>query len=184
MPILSSRQNQDNKSEERPDEGVPQPPPFERQIQIAPLQLIGIPLLALLPLLALFGVFGESRATEAASNEEIAIEVDYVSRFRYKMVESMTVEVTNLSHQAPATITVAFERDYIVHFSAVTFAPTIKQIMADTYRVELTGVRSGQTQVIDVELQGEHYGRETGNISAAMSGNQPVTVSVSTTVFP
>ena len=95
------RQDQEATSQGSPDIEVPQPPPFHPRPQFAPLQLIGIPLLALLPILALIGIFGESMSSVQASNAEIALQVDYVSRLRYRMQDALTVAVTNLSQQSP-----------------------------------------------------------------------------------
>jgi hypothetical protein len=184
MPKQSTQQNRNGKPEERPDEGVPQPPPFERKLQIAPLQRIGIPLLALLPLLALFGVFGEGMTSKQASNEEVAIQVDYVSRYRYRMQDTMTVAVTNLSKQPEATLIVTFDRDYLEHFSDISFVPDIKQVTDVAYEVELAGMKSGETRLVNVEMKGEHYWTQDGTVSASLSGGQPVSVAVSTTIFP
>lgn len=184
MAKQQREQKQTDQQEKRPDEGVPQPPPFERKLEIARLQLIGIPLLALLPILAIFGVFGESRASAAASNAEIEIVVDYPSRYRYHMTRSMSVVVTNLSQQSPTTITVALDRSYLDQFAQVSSIPSIQKIMADAYIVELSEVETGETHVVDVEMQAEGYWNHRGTISASVAGGEPVTVSVSTTIFP
>lgn len=162
----------------------PQPPPFQRKLQIAPLQMVVIPLLLLIPLLALFGLFGENHASAQGNNQELNVRVDYVSRYRYKMINTMMVEVTNQSGQSPITITVAFDRSYIDGFSEVTFTPSTETITAEAYEVELTEVAAGETRVVEVEMRGEHYWTHKGLVSASGADGEPVEIAVRTTVLP
>lgn len=173
----------DESFEGRLDVGVPQPPPFQRKLQIAPLQLIGISLLALLPILALFSVFGESINVKSASNSEISMQVEYVTRYRYRMQDAMSISVTNESPQ-PSTITVSIDRDYINHFSDITFVPEVARVSVDAYEVDLRAVKSHETRLVTVQMQGEHYWTKSGVVSAMLAGGHPVTVEVSTTIFP
>lgn len=183
MANQDTQKNHDEPSEDRLDTGVPQPPHFQRKLQIAPLQLIGISLLALLPILAIFSVFGESLDVKGASNSEISMQVEYVTRYRYRMQDAMSITVTNESPQ-PSTITVSIDRDYINHFSDVTFVPEVERVSVDAYEVDLPAVKSHETRLVTVQMQGEHYWTKTGVVSATLTGGQPVTVEVSTTIFP
>ena len=171
-------------AEERPDAGVPQPPPFKRKITIAPLQLIGIPILALLPLLALLGVFGESLATVQASNEALALHVEYIARYRYKMDEEMTIDVTKLSSQSPATVTVTIERGYLDNFSDLSITPDVETVTEESYVVRLPEMESGETRVISVRLRGDQRWRHSGVVAASLDDSQPISITVSTIVFP
>ena len=182
---MAKRQiGKEQKTEERPDEGVPQPPPFQRNIQIAPLQLIGMPLLALLPILALFGVFGESNTSASAANSDVSLSVDYASRYRYGMQETMAVAVTNLASQSPVTITVAFDRAYLQNFSQLSFLPDASQSTDETYVVDLTNMEEGETRLVTLEMKGDQYWTHDGTVSASISGHEPVSVAVRTTIFP
>jgi hypothetical protein len=162
----------------------PQPPEMERRIQLYPFQWIGIPLLFLLPVLALFGVFGAQSNTVQRASDLLAMQVEYPTRYRYKMIEPMAVNVSNLSGQTPVTITVDFSRSYIEQFSAVNFTPAVKEITQNSYRVELPNVPAGETRRIAVELQAEQYWRHAGNVAAAVVDEAPVVISVETWVFP
>ncbi|MCC6453905.1 MAG: hypothetical protein IT328_03075 [Caldilineaceae bacterium] len=184
MPKQNTKQNSTEKPENGADKEVPQPPPFQRKLQIGPVQLIGIPLLAILPILALFGIFDSGMATAHAANDELALQVDYISHYRYTMRDTMTVAVTNLSKQAPATINVAFDRDYLAHFSEINFVPAAEQITDEVYVVEVAGMESGETRLVKLELLGEGYWTQEGTISASLFDGKPVTVTVSTTTYP
>jgi hypothetical protein len=130
------------------------------------------------------GVFGESKASARATSEELALQVDYVSRYRYRMQDIMSVAVTNLSQQSPVTVTVTFDRNYVEHFSNIRFVPDVEQVTDNSYEVELTGVESGETRLVNLEMQGEHYWTQEGAVSASLSGGEVITVPVRTTIFP
>jgi hypothetical protein len=179
----------DLENEDRPDAGVPQPPHFQRRLNIAPLQLLGIPLLAILPILALFGVFGQSTGVVEASNGALYMRVEYVTRSRYRMQEPLRVTIGNRGESSPdsampVTITVAFERGYLDHFADIQFSPDVDAITEREYQVELRDVQPGETRIIDVELRGNHYWQKSGTISASIGNEQAVTVTVRTTIFP
>jgi hypothetical protein len=184
---MSKQQNdtsQHNNATQHSVDDLPQPPPFQPKLRIAPLQLIGIPLLALLPLLALFGVFGESLTTKRATSLDVAVEVTYVARYRYGMNHSISVSVTKLSERSPATVTVAFDPAYIEHFSEVNFVPSAERLSRDGFVVELGAIESGETKFVMVEMQSEHYWAQNGVITVSPASGEPVTVTVSTMTFP
>ncbi len=162
----------------------PQPPPIERRIQISKLQKIGIPLLLLLPLLALFRVFGETSATAHAANDVLALQVEYPTRYRYKMISPLIVEVTHLAETDPVTVTVEFSRPYMDRFSNVTFLPDVEAITPDSYRVELPDMAAGEARTIAVEIEARQYWQHSGEVTASLEGEPPVSIPLQTWVFP
>lgn len=162
----------------------PQPPPFERRIQIPRLQLIGVPLLLILPLLAAFRVFGDTTATARAANDALALQVEYPARYRYKMNAPLNVEVTYLAGTEPVTVTVEFSRPYMDRFSSVSFLPDVAEITPDAYRVEAPNLAAGETRTVAVEIQAEQYWRHRGQVTASLEGESPVSVPLQTWVFP
>lgn len=75
----------------------PPPPPFPRRIQLHRVQLIGMPILMLVPLLAILGVFGETFATTQAANDRLSVQVQYATRSRYGMANPTEVAVHSTS---------------------------------------------------------------------------------------
>ena len=162
----------------------PQPPQMERKIQLYPYQWIGVPLLFLLPVLALVGLFGERLTAVSAANEAVRLQVEYPARSRYRINEPLIIEVTNLTGQGPITMTVTISRAYIEQFSSVTFTPQPNEITPEAYVVEVVNVPAGGARYVSVELQAERYWRHTADISAFVEGAAPVQTSISTWVFP
>lgn len=164
-------------------EEVPRPPrapEIERSFRLHAWQWVAIPLIMLVPALALLGVFGESWDTTGAATADLEVELRFPSRFRYKQLNEMHAFVRNVSGRRLDTVTVSFDTTYISRFSTVIFTPSAVR----AYEVELTGVSPGEQRLISVELQGEKYGRHTGAIAAWGTTTDTVSASVSTFIFP
>jgi hypothetical protein len=164
----------------------PQPPEIEPKFTLSRVQWIGLPLLMLLPLLALLGVFGESFTAVADSNDVLDMEVEYATRYRYKMRNALELSLENLSAQTIPTLTVRLDADYISQFSDIAFSPQLDEITDEDYIVHLQDVQPGEVRVVTVEMQGDRYGRHSGTMSATAGGdgNGRVQVEVATFIFP
>lgn len=158
----------------------PEPPQVERRLRPPRLQLIGMTLILLVPVLALLGVFGESRASARAASTEVQLQVRYGARYRYKMLNEIEVTVRNTTDRTMDTLTVGFDPRYVSGFSQVTFIPSA----SEPYDVRLLDVRPGETRLVRGELQGERYGRHTGQVFATSGAADTARVSVSTFIFP
>ncbi len=161
----------------------PQPPTIERRLQQYPFQWIGIALFILIAVLGVAGVFGNTTATAVQESDTLALEVRYPSRFRYITNGVIVVNVTNRSTQGLDRVEVEFDQDYISSFANVTFMPDAQSIRDHQYLVQLEDLAPGETQTIEVEIQGRNYWRREGRIRASAQGDS-VAVSLSTFVFP
>jgi hypothetical protein len=168
------------------EHGVPQPPSIEKRWVFHTVQKIGVPLIVLIPLLALFGLFGESSNTVSDSGGSLAMEISYPTRFRYKMTDPVVVSVENLSSQPVPTLTVSFDYDYISGFSTVTFSPSVSEITEEAYLVHLNEVQAGEVRQIVVDIQAEQYWNHSGTVAASTAPDQApdVELELSTFVFP
>lgn len=162
----------------------PQPPEIRRRLAFHRTQLIGVPLLAIIPILALFGVFGTTTGEMSTESAELQLHISYPTRFRYKTINSLTVEVRNRSGQALPAVTVNFDKSYLSRFSGVTFTPSVKTVTGEVYTLELTDVQPGETRTVDVEIQAEEYGGHSGFISATAGDAEAARATVNTFVFP
>jgi hypothetical protein len=162
----------------------PTAPEITRRVQLNRLQMIGIPLIILIPLLALLGLFGETIASASDANAELELHVTYPTRFRYKMIDQANVSVRNLSQESLPAVTVYFDRDYIDSFSTVTFTPDVKSITDVAYIVELSDLQPQETRIVSVQLQAEKYWRHEGEIMATFTETIGAEVSLRTFVFP
>lgn len=163
----------------------PQPPEFERRLQFHLTQLIGVPLLALLPILAAFGVFGTLRDEARVQTAVLELQVRYPTRFRYKTVEPLEVEVRNLLSEPLPTVVVRLETDYLSAFSSVQITPSPTSLTEEVYEVTLAEVQPGETRLVSLELQAQDYWRHRGAISATAEGDaEAAEVEVASFVIP
>lgn len=166
---------------------APEPPPplrvpdAPRAFRLHRYQWVGIPLLFLVPVLALLGVFGETWERAEADSTDLALEVRYADRYRYKMINAVEAWVENRSGTRLDTVVVAFEEAYVGQFSTLTFIPA----PTEPFEVELYGVAPGERRLVWAELQAERYGRHTGTLRAYAVGRaDTASVVFSTLVFP
>jgi|SRR5205085_5452315 len=168
--------------EMRHDEAFPGParaPDVARHIALTRKQLIGLPLLAAIPILSLLGVFGEQRSDVHATSRSVAMSIRYPTRFRYRQVQPLDIAVRNTSEQVIDTIQVSLDTAYISRFSSVRIEPAPNT----AFVVLVTNVRRGESRLISAELWGERYGRHQGRITAIARGDTAA-ATVRTFVFP
>src|SRR5687767_10667054 len=127
---------------ERPEEQPPEIPEFRRAIHLSSWQRIGIPILILVPLLALFGVFGQTAEIAEAETESFSVRMEYPSRSRYEMLSSMHLDIVNTGTGTIDTVTVSLDTAYAARFSSVGAIPDFER----AYEVEVTDVAPGETR--------------------------------------
>ncbi|MCE7986160.1 MAG: hypothetical protein DYG89_33710 [Caldilinea sp. CFX5] len=164
----------------------PPPPPFPRKIQLHRVQLIGMPLLMLVPLLAILGVFGETFATTKSQHDRLTVQVHYATRYRYKMANPVEVAVHNDSTAPLAAVEVRFAKAYIDQFSDTTFTPQVETITDQFYIVRFRDLQPDETRIVTVSLQGERYGRHQGVIVVADADDPAhgLETPIATWIFP
>jgi len=155
------------------------PPEIARRLSLTRKQLLGLPLLVAVPVLTLFGVFGEQRGETRAASATIEMRIHYPTRFRYRQVQPLDIAVRNISSTVLDTIDVARDTAYISRFSSVRIDPAPHT----AYHVAVTHVRPGESRLVAAELWGERYGWHEGRLTAT-SRADTASASVRTFVFP
>lgn len=144
-----------------------------------PLHWFGMLVIAAIPVCAALGLFGSAGDTRTASTPSLEITVNYPSRCRYEMLELLEVRVRNRSDRTLERVTVVFGPSYLNGFAQAQFTPAPER----AFEVELTQLQAGETGLVSAEIQGENYGRYTGQI-VARAGDESASVDVSTFIFP
>lgn len=162
----------------------PEMPPFERGLNVPLFQIIGMVVIIGIPVLALLGLFGETRDTIEQSSDSLDVSITYPSTFRYKMIENVNITVENTSGQSLPTIRVLVDSAYIDQFSTVKFTPSVQTVTGDHYIVELQDIAPGEARVVTIEIQAENYGQHEGEVRLEGEGIDPVTLELSTTSLP
>jgi hypothetical protein len=157
-----------------------QAPDTAPRFRLYPEQWIGLPFLILIPVLALFGVFGETSQHVEARGSEIELKVDYLARYRYRQIGKLEVHVRNTTNRKMDTVTVAFDSRYVQQFSSPVLVPA-PQI---PFEVVLTDVLPDETRLVWAELEAGAFGIHSGSIRAYGVGPDTVSVQIRTTIFP
>ncbi|CAN5653106.1 hypothetical protein BH23GEM6_BH23GEM6_11800 [soil metagenome] len=104
----------------------PPAPHLPRRVHLYRYQWFGLPLLALFPILALFGFFGDTtQRVEARSEKWYWWMSFYPDRQRIGQKRDTEVRIKNASSDHVDTVRVSFDPHYVDRFSTVSFVPTI-----------------------------------------------------------
>lgn len=141
--------------------GPPEPPPGTAQLRLTRLQWFGLPVLFLVPILALFGVLGERFATVHARGAGVALDVRYPDRAHYRQPLSLRVHVRNDSPTKMDTVTVTLDSAFMSGFSDVSVSATLN----GAYVARLTDLAPGESRLLNAMVAGEKAGPHAGFIS-------------------
>lgn len=162
----------------------PEAPEIERRILLTRLQIVGLPILALFPLLALVGAFGLDLAERTSRGSGLEVAVEYPSRARLRSGGSLVVEVRNDSDGHVDGVTVLVERNYLDGFSEVAFAPSATALTETHYRIDLGRLDVGETLAVTADLRPREYWRHRGTVSVSAEGIDTIEIELSSFVFP
>lgn len=157
----------------------PDPPDIRRSVALYRFQWIGLPFLLAIPLLALFGVFGEHRETVTAESGAVALSVRYPATFRYGMLNAIDVDIRNRGSIIIDTLTISLDTTYVTGFSTVTAVPPF----TGSYEIDVMHLMAGESRRVRIELQAERYWSHSGRLTAA-SRVDTVRVPLTTMVYP
>lgn len=167
------------RSKKRGASEPPELPTLERRLRFGGWQIVGLALTMSIPVLAVFGVFGETRATTTERGSQLALSLNYPSRIRHGALDAFSVSVTNNGPVALDTVEVAFDSAYVTRFTEPQFIPGASR----AFVVELTDLAAGETRLVNGGLRANVYGRHRGRVVASHAIDT-VTASMSTIVFP
>lgn len=154
-------------------------PVVSSKIQTWRFQWIGIPLLIMIPILSLWGVFDRRTNIKTIEGHEFKAKIEFPAKLRDGEVEHIRIEVTNTSNKPLDKISAGLNREYLEKFNDVTFVPELN----DNYEVELKEIPSGQSRYVDIKVKAREYGTYKGELRLTTK-NSSFKTSLSTFVFP
>ena len=158
---------------------LPPTPEIGRRIRFAPLQAIGVPVLMLIPVLGLLGLFDTSAARVQSESGGYSLDVVYPSRFRHRPLEALRITVRNGTGAEIQKLAVKVSRQYADAFENVTFAPEPKEIDAKHVVFEFESVAAGESRIVEMQMQSLRTGSQNAEVIAG-----PASVRFSTFVLP
>ncbi|MCR6630459.1 MAG: hypothetical protein NVV74_10630 [Magnetospirillum sp.] len=145
-------------------------------------QLIGMPLMALIPLFAVLGRF-DAHEKRVGTSRDVILMVEHAPRVRYGHPSQFKVRVRAVDGEAAGNITVKIDSSYFSKFMDVSIFPLPSEIGGDSHVFVLPA--SDQEQLIVLELEPQGYGRARGTVTASVAGaGSPALVSLSAFLLP
>lgn len=167
-----------------PPSQPPEPPPFERRVRIGRLQWIGVPLLALIPLAALFGAFGQRSGSARAAGDGVTLELRYPSLLRYKTALPFELTVHNSGAQPLSQVAVRIDHAWLSCFTRIDLMPQPQRLTERHAEIVIDELPAGAQRKVVGVFEARDRGRHSGQASVAIGGRVVATAELSTVVLP
>lgn len=162
----------------------PQAPAFRPHICLDQAEKIGIPLLLLLPVLGLCGVFDEQVASVTAPSRDFTLQVTYPSRTRHHLDTAVEIEVHNTTGRALPRVTLAVDRHYLAAFDQLRFLPEPTRQEADAFEIDFSNLQAGEIRRLKIELRPDRPWLHRARISAHTPDGARAEARLSSLIFP
>ncbi|MEO6778082.1 MAG: hypothetical protein ABI194_01405 [Gemmatimonadaceae bacterium] len=162
-----------------PESRPPAPPRLARAFRLTTVQRVGLPALFAIPILALFGVFGERYTDARASGVGLTAAIHYPSRIHYRQPLAFRITIENTGADTADSVVVSLDPRFMRAFTSVEMSAP----MSAPYRFTLRRVAPHERVSIDGEVSGDRYWRSTGALEAR-GPEADVHIPVATFVFP
>jgi len=129
------------------------------------MHLLGMAVVALFPLLAVFGVFGVGSATTSTASENVAATVRHPTVQRFKVRQPLRITLRNIGARTLPDVELTLTTPYVFSFADVALTPGPERIDDETYVFTLSDVAPGESRTIAAEMQAQLYWRHDGKVS-------------------
>jgi hypothetical protein len=167
---------------ERPPK-PPQPPEVRRRVAFHRYQIVGMPLIVLLPVLGAFGVFDNHRAVARAESGQLELRVVYYRQIRKPVLKPMLIVATNRSPGILDRLVVTLDRAAVESEESVQMIPQPKEADEKRYRFEFESVPPGESRTVEIEVGAGTPGTRQGMVEAR-TGSDRVSIEFQTFAFP
>lgn len=149
----------------------PQPPELPKRFRLHPHQMWGLPLIMLLPILAISGALEDH--TRIASHRTASLEwtVEYPSQFKFKQSHYLKLKARNISDSKLDTVIVGLDSAYLAKFTQITILPEPE----NGHSVIFTDLAAGEKREVLVDIEAKHYGTQRGTFSVETKGERTST---------
>lgn len=158
-----------------PRPAAPQRPPpapdFQRRVNFDAAERIGVPLLLLLPLLALAGVFDQQVRSLHSRQGELSLHISYPAISRLHLQGALAIDVHNHGSQPLNDVQISVEQRYLRHFDQLSFLPGELQLDGQLYRARLKPLAPGQSRRLLLALRPQRAGLHEGHVFVQRSGS-------------
>lgn len=172
--------NRDTTIRKYADHELFQIPEFQPKIKLWRYQWIGIPLLLLIPILALLNVFGVQHENISYTGNGVEINGKYPVKMRYGQEEFLRLEIKNGSKQDLKGTRVIVDKSYVERFDGAEFSPDV----TENYSVNLGTLKRGETKIFSLKLKAGKGGTYDGGLTVMSQNKQLYRTDVETVIYP
>jgi hypothetical protein len=163
----------------------PEPPQVPTRVRIGIVQAVGVPLLALLPAVALTGLLGEREDhVRGRSNGGVSLQVDYPAVQRFRTLRELSITVRNEGETTLPMTTLQIDQSYLGAFTRVQTTPATEEVTPEHHEVPLGALPPGEARRVVATLEGDKYGRHAGRVRLTAQPGSDVAVDGATVVLP
>jgi hypothetical protein len=164
-----------------PGPAAPPPAPdLPRRVRVNPSQWVGLPLLLLVPVLALGGVLGERRQLRTMHDDHTRIEVEYPTRLRARQHSTVVVRIVKLNGTSADSVRVMFDESWLGRFDDVDLTPDPQH----GWTVLLADFEVGEQVEVRLGLEAGRPGRSRGQVRVEGGARAGHEIVLSTFVLP
>jgi hypothetical protein len=158
----------------------PPPPEWKARLHLSAAQRVGLPLMALVPILALAGFFGERRERRQDAHGPLLVSAQVPTRFRYRQRMTLELSVTNRGTTGLDDVRVRIDSSYLDRFSGVALSPN----PSPDGSVRFGSLGPRESVRLTVTLEGERAGTHRGAARVIDADGDTARVALASTVFP
>ncbi len=163
----------------------PEPPQTPTRVHIGIVQAVGVPLLALVPAVALTGLLGERQGhVRSVSAGGVSLQVDYPAVQRFRTLRELGITVRNEGDTTLPMTTLQIDHSYLGAFTRVETTPAVEEVTPEHHEVPLGALPPGEARRVVATLEGDKYGRHAGRVRLVAQPGSDVAVDVATVVLP
>ncbi|MBZ5713379.1 hypothetical protein [Nannocystis pusilla] len=166
------------------DHEPPTAPEIERRLQFHRLQMIGVPLLLVAPVLALAGRLGDARERVEIVERGVGLAVEFPVRDHFEDWSRIEVTVANDTGAPLSGVRAEFARGLFDFLSRPVFHPGLERIDDDAYVVGLGDIAAGEAHSVVVDYLPNSYGRLAGVVRLRAGAFELAEIPISLVVLP
>jgi hypothetical protein len=170
----------DGHASEAPGPFPPDVPDIERRVRFYPRQLVGLVILATIPVLAMLGLLDAGQHQVAGTTPALEVEVEYPARMRVSGHEVLRIVATNRTGSPLEGVRVLLPDSYMAAFAA----REVVQEATPDYVVTFPPIEPGRSRTVQVALLAERFGRHEGPIRVVPAAGDTLILALRTLILP
>lgn len=154
-----------------------------RCLPFYPWQTAGLILILAIPILALFGFFGQTHRMEQMTSDSLRMALDYEARLRTGNSQRLSLRIENQGNSASSPLHLALSQEYLHPFTRISMGGLAPVMEDGLWKLTIPSIPPGMSRQWMLEAQADRSGRTEGMLRITPDEHPPVTFPLSTYIF-